>query len=133
MLNKKSTKILGIVLMVAVMLAVLGGASFAVEPPSISQNVSLSGLSGPVGTILGIIQWGGYAIAVAMALVIGIKYVTASPDGKAEVKKTLGFYVAGVAIIVTASTIVGAIKTAFSGSQGSGNQLSSSVVTFING
>jgi len=131
MLNKKNVRILSIVLMVVVMLAVLGGVSFATDIPAPKQDVDVSSLSGPVGTILGIIQWAGYAIAVAMGLVIGIKYVTASPDGKAEVKKTLGFYVAGIAIIVTASTIVGAIKGAFAGSATtSGGKTSSSVVMF---
>ena len=130
MLNKKNVKILSIVLMVVVMLVALGGASFATDIPAPNQNVDVSSLSTPVSTILGIIQWAGYAIAVAMGLVIGIKYVTASPDGKAEVKKTLGFYVAGIAIIVTASTIVGAIKGAFSETKPADNNTGSSVVIF---
>ena len=132
MLNKKNVKILSIVLMVVVMLVALGGASFAADMPSINNGVDVGGLSTPVSTILGILQWGGYAIAIAMAIVIGIKYVTASPDGKAEVKKTLGFYVAGVAIIVTAATIVGAIKGAFGGDGNTTNATSSSSIVIFN-
>lgn len=124
MLNKKSVRILSIVTLVAVMLFVLGSSCFAVAIPSPTE-ASVGDLNTTVGKILGIMQWAGYAIAVVVAIVIGIKYITASPDGKAEVKKTLGFYVAGIAIVVAASSIVGAIAN------GVGASITSAAINYI--
>ena len=39
--------------------------------------------------VLGIIQWVGTAILIGAFIVKGIKYVSASPDGKAEIKKDM--------------------------------------------
>ncbi len=72
-------------------------------------------LQSKVGNILGLIQVIGYVAAVLMAIVIGIKYLLASPDGKAEVKKTLVPYVIGC-LILTAGTIVVSAISAFSNS-----------------
>ena len=131
MLNKKNVRILSIVLMVVVMLVALGSVCSAVTIPGPSDvnESDISGLNNTVGRVLGIMQWGGYAIAVVVAIVIGIKYITASPDGKAEVKKTLGFYVAGIAIIVAASSIVGAIAN---GVGGAGTVTTSAIINSIN-
>ena len=56
------------------------------------------------------------AIIVLVLGFLGIKYVTSSPDGKADLKKQLGIYVLGLVFILGATTIVGIIKTAISGS-----------------
>ncbi|HOZ54879.1 MAG TPA: hypothetical protein PK993_02375 [Clostridia bacterium] len=72
-------------------------------------------LQSKVGSILGLIQVIGYVAAVVMAIVIGIKYLLASPDGKAEVKKTLVPYVIGC-LILTAGTVVVSAISAFSNS-----------------
>ena len=37
---------------------------------------------------------------------VGIKFITSSPEGKAEVKKTALFYVGGIVLLLAASTIV---------------------------
>lgn len=114
MLSKKSIKVLSIVLLVVVLLVTLGSSVMAVTVPEPTDPsaTSISQIEGPVKTILGIIQWGGIVAAVAVAMFIGIKYITASPEGKAEIKKTLGLYVAGVAILLSASAIVTFIMNA---------------------
>lgn len=119
MLNKKSMKILTVILLAVVLLMVVGSPVFAtdVPKPALINGDNLDEVNNTVETILGIIQWGGIIAAVVMAMFIGIKYITASPDGKAEVKKTLAFYIAGCAILLSASAIVGFIqKTIGSGS-----------------
>ena len=114
MLNKKSIKVLNIIVIAIMLLMVMGNAVFAtvptVTPYSPDENVN-----GTVGKILGIIQWGGIVAAVAVAMFIGIKYITASPDGKAEIKKTVLFYVLGIVILLSASGIVTAIKSGLGG------------------
>ena len=111
MLNKKSIKIIGIVLLIALLLVTVFGTSvMAVDGlPDVGTKTPDGNVAESVGTILGYIRWAGLAIAIAMAMFVGIKYVTASPDGKAEIKKTLTIYVLGIILIVSASAIVGFI------------------------
>ncbi len=64
--------------------------------------------------VLGALKWIGIAVAVGMLIFLGIKYVTASPDGKADLKKQLGVYALGLLLIVAATTIVGILENTFS-------------------
>lgn len=105
MLNKKSIKVIGIVLMVAMLLMVMGSSAFAATIPGATEP-DTTAINGIVGTVFGVIRWGGILAAVAIAMFIGIKFITASPEGKAEVKKTLMFYIAGIVILLSAAGIV---------------------------
>lgn len=58
-------------------------------------------------SIIGYIQWIGYAIAVGMLVYIGIKYVMASANEKADLKNSLIKYVIGAVLIVGGVTIAG--------------------------
>ena len=66
----------------------------------------------PVGddkanAIIGAMQWIGYAIAIGMMVFIGIKYVVASADEKADLKNALVKYLIGAILIALAATIAG--------------------------
>lgn len=66
----------------------------------------------PVGNdtanaIIGAMKWIGYAIAIGMMVFIGIKYVMASADEKADLKNALVKYFIGAILIALASTIAG--------------------------
>ncbi|MBQ8299088.1 MAG: hypothetical protein IJX99_04350 [Clostridia bacterium] len=61
--------------------------------------------------VLGYIQWFGYAVAVGMLLYIGIKYMMASANEKADLKKGSISYVIGAIIVVAASTLFGILGT----------------------
>ena len=66
----------------------------------ISATDTISGVaSGTVNKVLGAIQWIGYAIAVGMLLYIGIKYVMASANEKADLKNSLVRYLIGAILI----------------------------------
>lgn len=107
MFSKKSIKIVSIVALVAVMLMVFGSSAFAaVTIPGAKQDLDTSSVNPIVSTVFGVIQWGGIIAAVVIAMFIGIKFITSSPEGKAEVKKTLMFYVAGIVLLLAASGIV---------------------------
>lgn len=118
MLNKKSIKLISIVLLAVVMLATVAcTATFAaVSVPSPTDVSNTGGLDNTISSILGIIRWAGIIVAVIIAMFLGIKYITASPDGKAEIKKTLALYVGGIALLLSASVIVGIIQDALSSS-----------------
>lgn len=115
MLNKKSVKIVSIIMLVMVLLGTLSNTVFAeVAVPTANEFNPTSELSTTIGDILGVIKYAGIIIAVIIAMYIGIKYITASPEGKAEVKKTLGFFVGGIVLLLSASAIVGALQTTLS-------------------
>lgn len=57
--------------------------------------------------IIGAMQWIGYAIAIGMLVFIGIKYVMASANEKADLKNSLIKYVIGAILIAGAVTIGG--------------------------
>ena len=64
-------------------------------------------------TILGIVQIVAGFAAVILLIVLAIKYMTASPEGKADIKKTAIIYVVGAALLFGASAILGAIQSTF--------------------
>ena len=68
---------------------------------------SLFGGETTVNKLLGIFQWIGYAIAVGMLIYVGIKYVLASADGKADLKSSMTKYVIGALAIAGADAIFG--------------------------
>ena len=115
MLNKKSIKVLSIVLMAVMLLIGIGSSVLAADIPPIKPFEPTEEVNDTVGSILGIIQWGGIIAAVIIAMFIGIKYITSSPEGKGEIKKTLGYYVGGIVILLSASVIVTAIKNFVAG------------------
>ena len=110
MLNKKSKKIISVILLVIMLLGCVSSAAFAVSVPSINENPNTGGMENIASTILGIIKWVGIVVAVGMAMILGIKYITSSPDGKAEIKKTMTIYVGGIVLLLSASTIVTIIQ-----------------------
>ena len=115
MLNKKSVKIVSIIMLVMVLLGTLSNTVFAdVTVPPTNDFSASTELSNTISNVLGVIKYAGIIIAVIVAMYIGIKYITASPEGKAEVKKTLGFFVGGIVLLLSASAIVGALQTTLS-------------------
>ncbi len=62
--------------------------------------------------IIGLIQAVGAAVAVVIILIIGIKYMTSSPEGKADYKGTMIPYLVGAALVFAGSWIASAIAEA---------------------
>lgn len=71
---------------------------------------SIGALDGILGGILGVVSVIGYAFAVGMLLYVGIKYVMASANEKADLKKGSISYVIGAVIIFGASAIIGILE-----------------------
>lgn len=107
----KIAKITATILLVVMILTMVSTSVFAWSV-SVTPNTSATGASTVTkmgGGIVGLVQVVGYVIAVVMLVIIGIKYITSSPEGKAEVKKTALFYVLGAVLIAGAATIVGVV------------------------
>ena len=117
MLSKKSIKVISIVLLVVMMLVTFSGVAFAdtisnsVQPDT--SAVNNTNATNIAKTALGALKWLGIVVAVGMLIFLGIKYVTSSPEGKANLKGQLGIYVLGLAFIVAATSVVGILETTF--------------------
>ena len=113
---KKSTiKILFTILMVAIMVTMLSTVVLGIMNP---DNITPTGGQGTekvfdiAGVILGIVQAVGISVAVILIVVIAIRYITASAEGKAEVKKSAVGYVLGAVLLFAGSAIIELIKQA---------------------
>ena len=63
------------------------------------------------GMIVGILQVIGVAAAIIMLVFLGIKYVSAAPSEKADIKKSAAIYVVGAVMLLGATVILGWIET----------------------
>lgn len=54
----------------------------------------------------GYIKYAALAVAVIMLMVKGIKFITSSPEGKADVKKEMMPWAIGIVLLFTISTIL---------------------------
>lgn len=66
------------------------------------------------GNVLYILQAVGMVAGVAIIAYMGIKYITSSPDGKAEIKKQAFIYIGGAALLMLAPTVAKLVFTAVS-------------------
>lgn len=62
--------------------------------------------------ILGVVQVVGTSIAVIMLVIIAIRYFTAAPEAKADIKSQLIPYVIGAVLLFAASNLVSIVATA---------------------
>ena len=100
---KKFVSILMTVTMLCMMCSVALAASVDSEfTPGITMTDEAATFA---NSILGFVQWAGYAIAVGMLIYVGIKYVMASANEKADLKNSLIKYVIGAVLIAGAATI----------------------------
>lgn len=61
------------------------------------------------GRIIWIVQFVGYAIALVSLMIMGVKYMIESPEGKADLKKRMIPFVIGAFLLFGASTLVGVV------------------------
>lgn len=107
-----SKKTLRIITIVATIVAIVCVSSicFAEEGPSVFSNVGASTEFNELGTkIIGALKGIGTIVAVAILIVIGIKYMMGSAEEKAEYKKVMIPYIIGAVLIFAAPYIAGAI------------------------
>ena len=63
-----------------------------------------------LGGTLNFIQVVGVGIAILMLVILGIKWVYASPSGKAEIKKAAKYYILGAILIFAAVGLLQLLK-----------------------
>ncbi len=110
-------KILMISIMTMIVAFSLSNSVFAaitMDPNSVSGNMT-SGAATSIGNVvsmfLGIIQVVAMGVAVIMLIVLAIKYVSAAPSEKADIKKGMITYVVGAVLLFGATGILQIIKS----------------------
>ncbi len=106
---KKMSKIVTVLLIVATILSAFSMVFATVEIPSAKAD-AVDTLKNPVGNIIGIVQFICYAAAVIMIVMLGVKFMTASPDGKAEIKKSAIIYVVGAVLVFAAGALLNLVR-----------------------
>ena len=74
-----------------------------------TSAATTGGVSATIKNIIGVVQVICYAAAVIMLIILGIQFITASPEGKATIKKSAIQYVIGAIIVFAAGTLLGII------------------------
>lgn len=63
-----------------------------------------------IGAVITIVQIIGTGVAIIMLIVLAIKYISAAPGDKADIKKHAVVYVVGAIVLFAASGILGIVK-----------------------
>lgn len=111
-----------VVLLVAIMLVAMFATNVnaATSYASVTEKTVVSGASdnsgaaasvqNMIGGALTVVQVVGSGVAVIMLIVLAIKYISAAPSDKAEIKKHAVVYVVGAIVLFAASGIIGIVR-----------------------
>ena len=113
-MTKNATKII-MAVMLAMVVFTMVAPVYAIDPHEIGDQIKTDGAAADKtkeisGQIIGIVQIVGTAIAVIMLVVLGIKYVVAAPNEKAEIKKSALIYVIAAVFLFAAVNILAVIQ-----------------------
>lgn len=114
--TKKIMKVISVLFVIFAILSVVNmvmGAQISDIKPSAPQGGTQ--VTTITNRIIYIIQMICYAAAFIMLLVLGIKFISASPDGKAEIKKSAVIYVIGALLVFGAGALLGVISNLTTG------------------
>ena len=110
--SKKIVKIATILMIIATILMCANVVMASSNIPTPDSGAT-SGITGPVTKIMGIVQYICYAAAVILLVILGVKFMVASPDAKAEIKKSAVIYVVGAFLVFAAGAILGILSGTF--------------------
>lgn len=88
--------------------AIATSTAFAQSIPS-GRIDAANPLNNATTGIVGIVQYLCYAAAVILLVILGVRFMTASPEGKAEIKKSAIIYIVGAVLVFAAGLILGLI------------------------
>ena len=112
-MNKKIMRIVSAILLALMILSIAITPVYALDNPDDiqpQQNDVADKAQTVGGLILGIAQVIGVAVAIIMLLILAIKYISAAPNDKAEIKKHAVVYVVGAVVLFGASGLLGIIR-----------------------
>ena len=107
-------KTISVVLVSAFILLLAGTVSMAqssfLTTPTPQDSSLIKPTQNIAGAILSVVQVIGVSVAIIMLIVLAIKYMSAAPNDKAEIKKHAVVYVVGAVVLFAASGILQIIK-----------------------
>ena len=114
MTMKRIAKILTVLIIIATIATMLS-AVFAEGAADVLRQLkgntgAATAVTKTANNIIGIVQVICYAAAVIMLVLLGVKFITASPEGKAEIKTSAIIYVIGAIIVFAAGTLLSVIS-----------------------
>ena len=116
-MTKKVMKIVAILLAVVVVASLASSVFAADDGFSLTQFNNYQDTSGAkgsvtriIGALINIIQIIGSGVAIIMLIVLAIKYISAAPGDKADIKKHAVVYVVGAIVLFAATAILEIIK-----------------------
>lgn len=119
MMNRKVIKVVSVLLMVLMVATMLSTSVFASTEDFTNLN-QFSGKSkdtntagvfqGFIATLINLVQVVGMGVAIIMLVVMAIKYISAAPNEKAELKKSATIYIVGAIVLFAASGILQVVK-----------------------
>ena len=120
-MTKRIVKIMAVVLMAVIITVSLSQVVFAsmsltevnigkVTSAAKDTSGAASSINNLIGAALTIVQVVGVGVAVIMLVVLAIKYISAAPGDKAEIKKHAVVYVIGAIVLFAASGILGIVR-----------------------
>lgn len=113
MSTKKITKIITVLMIVFTAFSAFSmvfASTVSIPGPSPIVGSGGTSLNNIVGVIISIIQIIAFAAAVILLMFLGIKFLTASPEGKAEIKKSAVIYIVGAVLLFAAGGILTIIQ-----------------------
>ena len=119
-MKKINYKKILLIIFIAVIILSISTVSFA-RLTDISSSASVPGgdkIKSIGSTILGVVEIVAVVVALVMLVVLAIKYMTAAPSEKGEVKKSLIIYAVGALILFSGAGLLNII-------QAMGNQINS--------
>ncbi len=113
---KKIRVLASVLLIIAVLLASINIVfATGVKAPTEGSVVVPDGVENIAGKVLGAGQVICYVAAVILIMWMGVKWLTAAPEGKAEMKKGLIIAAVASALLVGAGVIMNAVGKTISG------------------
>ena len=112
----KTLKVMLITVMVAITVCFIGNTVWAADGSAantFSKDQAPSAVKSVGNKIFSIVYWIAVLIGLIMVTMNGVKYMMASPEGKAEYKKTLIPLVLGLALVFAAKPLVNYIQGEF--------------------
>jgi trbC/VIRB2 family len=114
MTMKRIAKILTVLIIIAtiatMMSAVFANGASGVLTQLTGNIGAATAVTKTANNIIGIVQVICYAAAVIMLVYLGVKFITASPEAKADIKKSAIIYVVGAIIVFAAGSLLGVIS-----------------------
>lgn len=110
--SKKLTKIVS-VLMIVMMILSIACTVFGADPGDFKGDESGTGASKAktiINQVIGMAQVIGVGVAVIMLIVLAIKYISAAPSDKADIKKSAAIYITGAVLLFGASGLLQIVK-----------------------